>query len=284
MIGPSTFAGRGRMLTIRKVNKRRKVFFDYKLAPKEISLNTVLRKKAFKDFIRYNLLSKAEEELFFTITYPALYYPLFWYLEYFRDTHLLHASAVDCNGQGVVICGLEGIGKTSLALSLLEDKNCRFLSDNLVFYDREKVYPCHELVRIHKGESERLWKGRFKRISEFKAAKNFYAPLDRCRKGISVDVFIFPQFARKFKVKEIPLSEAVNKAIILSNIPSELSNYSEYANLYNWLSAGFDPFTSRQKALSQVLTKARCYEVEMSKSEGIAKNSSRLKEIIKNAS
>ncbi|MCM8774254.1 MAG: hypothetical protein NC820_05930 [Candidatus Omnitrophica bacterium] len=79
---------------------------------------------------------------FFEITYPLVYYPIFWYLEYFKDTHCLHASAIKIGEKGIVICGLEGMGKTTLSLELSQELNGQFISDNLIFYDKTNIYSC----------------------------------------------------------------------------------------------------------------------------------------------
>ena len=284
MIGPSTFVAKDRVVTIRKVNKKRKILFDYKIKGEELHLTAYLCRKAFKDFVRYNIFGKAQDDLFFFITYPILYYPVFWYLEYFKHTHVLHASAVKCNNIGVIICGLEGIGKTSLALSLLQEKDSCFLSDNLIFYDDKKVYPCHELTRIHKGDNEKIWKGKFEKINVSKVAKDFYSPISiEGTEGLRPKVLIFPQFSSKFIVKEISKSEAASKAIILSGIPAELNNYIEYNSLYNWVVPEFNSSGSKLSTLRDLLVDVRCYEVGMPKSDGLERNSERVKEIIKNA-
>jgi len=282
-IGPSTFVADNRVVTIRKVDKRKKILFDSRIEGESFYASAVFHRKIYKDMFRYLILGKAEEELFFTITYPILYYPVFWYLEYFKNAYALHASAVKFAGTGVVFCGLEGIGKTSLALSLLDEKDSYFLSDNLVFCDDKKVYPCYELTRLHKGESHKLWKGKFEKVNKFKTAKDYYSPvLVEGLDDIEPKVIIFPQFSSKFAVKEISRLEAVNKAIILSSIPAELNNYSEYRNLYNWLVPGFVAEKAHRETLSRLFENTRCYEVGMSKTEGLENNAKKVKDIVKN--
>lgn len=282
MIGDNTFMADKRVVTIRKVAKRKKVLFDFKIENKKIYLNSFIQRKIFKDAVRYSLFGKREEELFFELTYPIIYYPLFWYSEYFFHSHLLHASAIEFDGKGIVICGLEGMGKTSLSLSLLQEKNSYFLSDNLIFYDNEAVYPCYELVRIHKHDDISLWQGKFERVTELRMSKDF------CRSTLKLDkkmtkptFFIFPKFSAHFSIEKISTPEAVNKAIILSNIPSELNNYVVHRNLYNLLDLQFNLYGSRYEVLGDLLAKSSCYEVGMPKSDGLEKNSKKLKEFIK---
>jgi len=282
-IGANAGIGKKGITTVRKVGKKKKVIFDFGVKDKKFYLNAVMRRKVFKDTIRYGILGKPQEDWFFSVTYPILYYPVFWYQEYFLHTHMLHGSAVELHGKGVVICGLEGIGKTSLALSLLKEQNSHFLSDNLIFYDNERIYPCYELIRIHKNEDSCLWEGRFEKVNQFRSLKDFYKPaLGLKNEGIRPDIFIFPQFGSSFCVEEISKPEAINRAIILSQLPAELGNYNEYRNLYNLLDLHFNPWESQYKVLGDLLNSARCYIVGMPKSDGLKRNCARLKSFINN--
>jgi hypothetical protein len=74
-----------------------------------------------------------------------IYYPSFWALEC-QGLFPLHAGAVDLAGTGIVFCGFPGCGKSTLSLGLLASPEARLLSDNIIFFDREKVFSCPEPV------------------------------------------------------------------------------------------------------------------------------------------
>ena len=242
----------------------------------------VMRRKPLKDFLRYSIAGKAKEELFFEITYPIVYYPLFWYQESFYDVHMLHASAIETGGRCAVICGLEGIGKTSLSLSLL-DKDGHFLSDNLVFYDDKNIYPCYELIRVGKKDDVSAWKDKIKKVGEFKTPKDFYRlDFGSGKNVVKPGVFIFPKFSPVFSTEELDRTEATGRAIALSQLPAELNNYNEYANLYSLTRPKLDISKQRYISLENLLDGVRSFEVGMNKSDGLARNSERLKEFIKN--
>ena len=152
-IGANTLINKKRIATIRKIEKKKKVLFDFKTEDERFYLKAIMRRKIFKDTIRYSIFGRPQEDWFFSVTFPVLYYPVFWYLEYFLHTHMLHASAIEFKGKGVVICGMEGIGKTSLTLSLLQDENARFFSDNLILYDEKKVSES-SIHKRKRGEKE----------------------------------------------------------------------------------------------------------------------------------
>ncbi|MFC1658191.1 hypothetical protein ACFL1D_02270 [Candidatus Omnitrophota bacterium] len=281
-VGANTLINEKKIVTIRKIEKKKKVIFDFKASERKLYLKAILRWKVFKDAIRYGIFGKSEEDWFFSVTFPVLYYPLFWYLEYFMQTHILHASGIELNGRGLVVCGMEGIGKTSLVLSLLQEPGAHFLSDNLLFYDSQRIYPCYELVRIHKNEDDSLWRDKFRRVDKFRSLKGFFKPAFALKKeGVAPKIIIFPQFSQKFSVKAISGLEVVHKAAIMSQLPAELGNYGEFRKLYNFLDLNFNPQQSEYKALGALLNSCRCYTVGMPKADGLKANVERLKDFLK---
>lgn len=280
-IGANTFINSESISVIRKIGRKRKVKLDFSLKKDRLVIQATSQKKNFKDKIRYDIFGQPQEPYFFELTYTLIYYPLFWYLEYFKNTHVLHASAVKIRNKCIVICGLEGIGKTTLSLSLAKETGARFFSDNLIFYDDFNVSPCYEPVRIHKTDEKSLWEGNFKRINEFRTLKDFYEPVsftsDLKEKP---DIFILPSFDHEFSVKEIPKDRFVNRLLILNQLTAELGNYNEYAALLNLLKPDFKIWESRQQALTNIMDSARCYEIGMRKADGIERNIQSLKDFI----
>jgi len=272
-IGASTVQGQRSFAAIRKIERKQKVLLECSLEGDSIKTNFMLLKKPFKDFFRYGPIAKAQDEWYFVLNYYFIYYPLFWYLEHFRKTHILHASAVSLNNKGIVICGLENMGKTSLSLKFLQEPEAEFLSDNLVFFDQKNVYPCYELVRIHKNEEEGLWKDHFQKSDRFQISKDLFQPKNlSTTSGVSVQTMIFPEFGKEFTVKSLNAQEAAQKAILLSHLPSELSNYAEYRNLYNLMDLTTNPWAAQGQVLKGLLVNSKCFSITMNKSEGLNKN------------
>jgi hypothetical protein len=283
-IGANTLLDKNRLVTFRKFAKRNKIFLDLTRLENESFKATIsLRRQPLKDFFRYKLGRKSQESLFFELTYPLLYYPLFWYLEANQNIHPIHAGAVEVDGKWVVICGLEGIGKTSLALQLWNESN-QILSDNLIFYNSDNFFPCYELLRLSKNDNILKWNNKIKKVNEFKATKNFYQiNHNLIAKSAKPNLVIFPQFSSNYKIKELSPSEATKRALILNQLPAELDNYNEYANLYNLLYLKSDVFTDRYDALYQLLKNTKIYEVNMVKADGLERNASRVKDLIKSS-
>ena len=74
------------------------------------------------------------------LTYYLIFMPCFFYLERIQKHRLIHASAFEHRGKGIILTGLGGVGKSTLSLAALLWPENRFLSDNIIFYNDEKIY------------------------------------------------------------------------------------------------------------------------------------------------
>ena len=279
-IAANTYTAKAKVATTRKIARRKKVQFLFKLDSDRLSVKAQVRTKPFKDMMRYKVFAKPQESFFFELTYPVIYYPLFWYLETLYNTHQLHASAIDINGQGIVICGLEGSGKTSLSLLLAKEMQGRFLADNIVFYDEEKIYPCYEPVRIHKGEDKAIWQDSFDKINQFKTLKDFYQPRFFSQDAVAPKVFIFPVFGDRFCIDELDRSSFADSLLNLNQLTQELGNYNEYSALMNLLGKPHDLSGKRSSALNSLLKASRCFKVCMRKEDGLRENCSKVRDFL----
>ena len=233
-IGANTLIGQQCISAIRKVGKKRKLWLNYTLENNKLSLEAVSHRKIFKDNMRHAVLRQPREPYFFELTYPLVYYPLFWYLEGLKDTHILHASAVKMKDECIIICGLDGIGKTTLSLSLAKEPDSALFSDNLILFDKNSVFPCYEPIRINKSDDISLWHGRFKRINAFRTLKDFYEPVSfDSQLKAKPDIAIIPSFGSSFSARKINKDEFTQKALNINQLTAELGNYNEYACLLN---------------------------------------------------
>ncbi len=92
---------------------------------------------------------------FSTLLYYVFYHPVLWRLSRFDGLHVLHAGAVATPDGAVVLAGMPGCGKSTLAVALLGQPACRLLSDNLVLHDGARVWGCPELLLLD-ANSRRL--------------------------------------------------------------------------------------------------------------------------------
>ena len=92
---------------------------------------------------------------FSTLLYYLFYHPLLWWLSRGAGWHVLHGGAVATPMGALVLAGMPGCGKSTLAVAMLADPGHRMLSDNLVLHDGRRVMACPELLLLDEN-SRRL--------------------------------------------------------------------------------------------------------------------------------
>ncbi|MDJ0944113.1 MAG: hypothetical protein QNJ30_11640 [Kiloniellales bacterium] len=91
----------------------------------------------------------------------ALHFPLFHCLAARQGLGLLHASALAVRDRAgadraLVFCGLNGVGKSSLAAFLARQAGYRFMTDNFLLADPKAVYGFPEVLRLDPAALARL--------------------------------------------------------------------------------------------------------------------------------
>jgi hypothetical protein len=110
--------------------------------------------------LRYrNRLDRLRAHRFSTLLYYLVYHPILWWLSRHRRFHLLHAGAVKMADGAIVLTGMPGCGKSTLAVALLADPRRFMLSDNLLLHDRQSVLACPELLLLDSASLERATPG-----------------------------------------------------------------------------------------------------------------------------
>ena len=77
-----------------------------------------------------------------------LHFPIFVLLQLKQGKSVLHASAVAKNGQAVVLCGFNKVGKSTLSAYLSREKGYKFMTDNFLFFDSDRFYGFPERIRM----------------------------------------------------------------------------------------------------------------------------------------
>src|SRR5262249_12982890 len=113
---------------------------------------------SFEVAYRYHPAPKHVHELddyryrkYFSLMSHLVYYPIFWHLERSRACVVLPASARGTPGGAVLICGLGGVGKTTLSVALSRTPGFSLRAENLTLADGAHVYPCSEPIRLDPG-------------------------------------------------------------------------------------------------------------------------------------
>jgi len=78
----------------------------------------------------------------------TMHYPLFTLYQYNRGWNILHGAAVTNGHQTIAFCGLNKMGKSTLATYLCCEHDYDILTDNYLLYDREHMYAFPEVLRL----------------------------------------------------------------------------------------------------------------------------------------
>ena len=109
-----------------------------------------------KRFLRWRRLATLRRARLSTLTYYAVYYPVWWHLEARGLAHPLHAAGVALGGRALLLGGLPGCGKSTLATALLAAPGAELLSDNVVLHDGAELHGCFEPLLLDAASRARL--------------------------------------------------------------------------------------------------------------------------------
>jgi len=96
---------------------------------------------------------------FSTLLYYLVYHPLLWRLSRFEGWHVVHGGAVSDGRRAVVLAGMPGCGKSTLAVALAGRPGWKMLSDNLLLFNASSVMACPELLLLDPGSIARAGQG-----------------------------------------------------------------------------------------------------------------------------
>jgi hypothetical protein len=111
----------------------------------------------------HDLLGKSDEEErlkdFQRSMRWAIHFPLFTQLQYRRGWLLVHASAVVKDGSAVAFCGLNRVGKSTLAVYLAEEYGYELMTDNFLFVGDNTLYGFPEVLRLSPDAAKHMQLG-----------------------------------------------------------------------------------------------------------------------------
>jgi len=201
-----------------------------------LDIEAVYRYSATRRFVRWlmNLYRgkrrrSVRQQLLHHILRFTMYYPLFWHLRRCRGLGVLHAGAVEVDGVGVVLAGLSGVGKSQIAFSLLSLEGTKFVSDNLLLFNNEKVFSCPEPLRLSPSDFKALPDGgsRLRRLGGAEVCKcnRFKIPPGETAEEFKPSILFFPCFADKSFLREMSREEAIARLLATVDPTGVLSDY-----------------------------------------------------------
>jgi hypothetical protein len=266
-VGGSIYQSKESLIWLKKLGSRRlELHLQLNQNQKKLTVNGIYHKKSPKDDLKY-LFGKNEQSLFFDLTYYYIYFPLFWYLEAFSGIHPLHASSLFINGKCIVLSGLEGIGKTTLALGLLSKPEAQLMSDNLIGYDAQGVRGCPEPIRLHEDGRKLVSHIAMTPMNDFKADKGFYQLETIITQSAQPVLVILPRFSEQTSLESITASRCADVLLNTNELTGELGKYDEFFSLLNLIDPIAGLREKRRKDLETLLSSADCYFLKMNRKD-----------------
>jgi len=211
---------------------------------------------------------------FFGLMSWFVFFPLSWYLEHQRGIYLMHASGIDLDGQGIVIGGVGGVGKTTTGVSLLAQEGTRLVSENLIFYDAERIYSCYEPIRLDDASVELLGARRAMLaqadIPDGANHKNLYHVRRQAISDAVPAVALFvPRFTRHGYVRPLDPDRCMEMLLAFNTLTREVNDYQWFAATLDVAWPTPRSLERRAATLRALLERMRCYELGIDRTQGV---------------
>jgi len=200
------------------------------------------------------------------IIYFLIYIPFFYYLERLRNHYLLHASAVSVKHKGILLTGLGGVGKSTFSLGmLLLEKSC-FLSDNLIFYNAQKIFPFPEPIALNPQFLNLIGKaGEYIIPLNLPSSHNrmYYQPAPEITCSEEIPKYLFwLQWGTENKCEPLNTEICTQHLLNINLLAKELREYYMFAAALDLsISRSFKP-DSYYQMLYSFLSSIDCYRLE----------------------
>jgi hypothetical protein len=211
---------------------------------------------------------------FFGLMSWFVFHPLAWYLEHFRGLYLLHASGIDFMGQGLVIAGVGGVGKTTTGVSLLAHEGTRLVSENLVFYDAERLYSCYEPIRIDDQSVELLGPRRQilsdAEIPDGANHKNVYhVRRSAVADSVEASALFVPRFTRHGYFRPLAVDECMELLVAFNELTREVNDFQWFAATLRIAWPAPRSLERRAATLRGLLEKVNRFEIGIDRAQGV---------------
>lgn len=214
-----------------------------------------------------------KEVLFIGLLYYTVFLPLFYFLERFRNLSLLHASAVEYHEKGIILAGLGGIGKSTFSLGTLLLEGCRFISDNLIFYDSDKIYSCPEPIALDTRSVDILKDAAKHLVPQqfgFTHGRMWYQPEPE---AISCEAFpkylFWLQRGNENSIVPIDKANCLFQLLNMNLLAKELREYYILAAAFDLAFSHFFSPTDYSEKLSTLLSDVDCYVLQFKAGDDI---------------
>ncbi|MBN1794143.1 MAG: hypothetical protein JW844_04185 [Candidatus Omnitrophica bacterium] len=219
-------------------------------------VESLFQRKVIKDVTK-ELLGSSGSLRLFELTYQLVYYPAWYYLETAKGVHFLHGSAVRLGDSAVVFAGLEGIGKTTLALAFL-GYDGELISDNILCYTETGVVTMPEPIRLHSTALPFMSRLSLRKIRMGKAQKGFYELGNACLdEATAVKAVFLPVCGDRTEIIPISAEQCAHFILAANHLTGEIGGYQPFVSCMSMLRPDAAIDSSRREKLVKLLSGAR---------------------------
>ena len=224
-------------------------------------------KQALKGVIIKNY--SYQEMLFHQLYRELILMPVFWILRHKFDKYLTHASAVSLGKECFVFLGNDGVGKTTIALNLLQQDGALFFGDNFLLYDFENIYSFVDTLRVNKTDVTSFFtnndSSRFTKVFKGKSRIHY-----NYNKNFIADHIIPTQFhvlvqGKGNVKKDISEDEFVNFTYGINNFVKEFDKFSFASTLMYLFKTSENVVEKELKALKVLIGNNPCFLLQLNK-------------------
>lgn len=200
-------------------------------------------------------------------------YPINWFAEHQFQRTLIHASAIDFDGQAVVVAGLAGAGKSTTCMGLLAQPGAKFIAENLMGCDRDTAYGFYEPLRLNDQSLAMLqalgedlpvvhWKKR-------KGKQYLHVKADRISAAARIKHLFVPTFSGHTGLVELDPERCFEKLRAINSSAKEVHGFHSYTAPLRYVWAKPGQTLQQDAGLMHLLRSVPLYELHINPDDGV---------------
>jgi hypothetical protein len=270
-LGKRMFEGPDELVWLEVLTAKR-LELRFRLEGERLRMDALVRFESSKKGSSRRDPARARE--YFRSMIHLVYYPLAWYLEHFRGLYLLHASAIELDGQAFLFGGVAGVGKSTTSVALLCRTGAGFLAESLVFHDGHEIHGCYEPIRMGEhslgllGETgEALVEADL--TARSKRKRTFHVIPSRRVASAPVGAIFLPRFGRPAGLRRLDPEASLDRLLAINTQSRKVNDYVYFASALEmkWPRPG--RAAGRIARLDSLLRNAALYELDLDPEAGL---------------
>jgi len=189
-----------------------------------------------------------------------IHFPVFSLLEHNQGISVIHGAAVARDGRVVVLSGLDGVGKSTLAQYLCRERGFSLLSDNFLLTDGKQIFAFPEMTRLANDSVRSLG------IAETggeRIGDRVFLSTDRLTTTMKADcsAVILNRIGQDCRLEPVSSSSAQAEILRMRHYLSEFIDYGRFRTLFGYI--GGEPWPpSHDLAVQELSRNNPCFILE----------------------